>query len=388
MIAYNNEWLNNLLVRNEAVEANDKHCISKEELEQVYNAYPVKFYTPNIFVRIGLFILTCIIVIFSLGLLSLVFLSAMDSEKGLGVSIIFFGFLIYAALEFMVNKNHFRSGVDDALMWVAAINIVSGFNIIADMGGFTNSLLIFAIAFVLFLRYTNAVMACIASLAFLAVIFFIVIRFGEIAKAITPFVIMIVAALVYFFVRQQLKSGERKLYETGLLLISVAMLVCFYAAGNYFIVREASIAMFDLQLKEGESIPFAWLFWIFTIFIPIIYIARGIQKKDAVLLRVGLLLIAAVVFTIRYYYHLIPAELAMVLGGIVFIVLAYALIKYLHEPKYGFTYKEQNDKFFMDKLHIESIVIAETFTGPAKPADSGTQFGGGTGLGGGATGEF
>jgi hypothetical protein len=103
---------------------------------------------------------------------------------------------------------------------------------------------------------------------------------------------------------------------------------------------------------------------------------------------VGLLLVAAIVFTLRYYYHLLPAETAMVTGGIIFIVMAYALIKYLHEPKYGFTYKEQDDKFFMDKLTVESLVIAQTFSAPQLPTDTGTQFGGGSGGGGGASGEF
>ncbi len=185
-----------------------------------------------------------------------------------------------------------------------------------------------------------------------------------------------------------MQSGKWKNYLNGLLLISITALICFYAAGNYFVVREASVSMLGLDLKEGESIPFGLLFWIFTIIIPIMYIVRGIQKKDAVLLRVGLLLVAAIIFTVRYYYHLMPAEIAMVLGGIIFIGIAWALIKYLETPKFGFTHKDQNDGFFMVKLQVESLVIAQTFTGPQLPTDTGTQFGGGTGGGGGASGEF
>ena len=211
---------------------------------------------------------------------------------------------------------------------------------------------------------------------------------GSLAKAVTPFVLMIASALVYFFLQQQIKAGKNKFYTNGLLVISVVALVCFYAAGNFFVVREASIALLNMDLKEGESIPLGWLFWIFTIAIPLLYMARGIQKKDVVLLRTGLLLVAVIVFTVRYYYHVMPAEVAMLIGGIVFIALAYALIKYLQEPKYGFTYKEQNDQFLMDKLSVESLVIAQTFSGPSLPTDTGTQFGGGSGGGGGASGEF
>jgi hypothetical protein len=53
MIVYNNEWLNNLLVREQADRANEAECISNTEKEQVYSAYPAVFYTPNAFLRIG-----------------------------------------------------------------------------------------------------------------------------------------------------------------------------------------------------------------------------------------------------------------------------------------------------------------------------------------------
>jgi len=231
-------------------------------------------------------------------------------------------------------------------------------------------------------------MAGIAALAFLAIVFLVSIQLGSLAKAITPFVVMITSGLVYFFVKQQIKNPKNKYYANGLLMISVIALVCFYAAGNFYVVREASIALLNMDLKGGETIPLGWLFWIFTIIIPLLYMARGIQKKEAVLLRTGLLLVAAIVFTVRYYYHVMPAEVAMLTGGIVFIALAYALIKYLHEPKYGFTYRQQNDLFFMDKLTVESLVIAQTFSGSQLPTDTGTQFGGGSGGGGGASGEF
>ena len=385
MIAYNTEWLGNLLVRAEADKAAGNQCISKTEKEQVYAAYPVQFYTPNFFVRIGLFILTCVMVFFSLGLISLLFLDHLDQAGGL---FIFFGLVILGALEFMVHKRHYKSGVDDALMWMGASSIIGGLNGLTDISPTANAIIVFVIALFLFLRFTHTIMAGIAVLALLAIILLTSIQLGSLAKAVTPFVLMIASALVYFFVQQQIKTGKNKYYANGLLAISVVALVCFYAAGNFFVVREASIALLNMDLKEGESIPFGWLFWIFTIAIPLLYMARGIQKKDAVLLRTGLLLVAAIVFTVRYYYHVMPAELAMLMGGVVFIAIAYALIKYLQEPKYGFTYKEQNEPFIMDKLAVESLVIAQTFSGPSSPTDTGTQFGGGSGGGGGASGEF
>jgi len=45
--------------------------VSDAEFTTIAEKYPVGFYTPNIFVRVGLFILTCIIVLFAASLLSL-----------------------------------------------------------------------------------------------------------------------------------------------------------------------------------------------------------------------------------------------------------------------------------------------------------------------------
>jgi hypothetical protein len=389
MIAYNNEWLNNLLVQDQADKAINTNCISKEEKEIIAASYPVGFYSPNFFVRIGLFILTWVILIFGMGLISLIVFSSLTNDKAAGGIFIFFGVVIYGGLELMVNNKHYKSGVDDALMWMSAGCVIGGLNTLTNISSEANAILIFMIALFLFLRFTNMLMAGIASLALLAIIFFSVIKFGAVAKAITPFVIMIASAFIYFFTKQFLKDQKWKHYFNGLLMISITALVCFYVAGNYFVVREASIAMFNLDLKPGETIAFGWLFWLFTICIPVLYIIGGIQSKDAILLRVGLLLLTAVVFTVRYYYHILPAEAAMVIGGIIFIVIAYALIKYLHEPKYGFTDKQQDEPFFMDKLNVESLVIAQSFSGSALPAtDTGTQFGGGSGGGGGAGGAF
>jgi len=145
--------------------------------------------------------------------------------------------------------------------------------------------------------------------------------------------------------------------------------------------------MFNMNLKEGESIPFGWLFWIFSVFIPGFYIFMGIQKKDAVLIRVGLLLVVAVVFTIRYYYTVLPLEILMTTSGIILIAIAYALIKYLKQPRKGFTYAEVADRSFSDTLNLEAIAIAETFSQPQHTTNDRLS-GGGSGGGGGGTGQF
>lgn len=386
MIAYNKICLDNLRVQREADKAYNEECINKEEMEGIKKSYPVCFYMPNPFVRVGLFVLTIIIASFSLGFFSLLFLSSYF--EGFGALAIFFGLLSYGALEFMVNKNHYKSGVDDALLWISPAFIVGGLNVTTNISALGNAVIIFFIAMYFSLRFTDMLMSTAACIALLAQVFYTYIKLGPTAKATTPFLIMIVSGLIYLFIKEQFKKERWGHYANSFTLVSVTALICFYIAGNYYVVREVSIAMFNLELKEGESIPFGWLFWIVTVAIPLAYIYRGVQKKDIILIRVGLLLVAAMIFTIRHYYHIISIEVVITIGGSILIGIAYALIKYLNEPKYGFTYREETEKLFIDKLQIEAMIIAETLNRPEGPEIGHTNFGGGSGGGGGATGDF
>lgn len=124
MIAYNTNWLDNLQVQQQLEEAAAVNCITKEEKEVASAKYSVGFYTPNIFIRIGLFILTVVIASFSLGLLSLTLLSG-GGEKSFAVVLFVLALAAYFALEVMVErKNHFQSGTDDALIWITGACII------------------------------------------------------------------------------------------------------------------------------------------------------------------------------------------------------------------------------------------------------------------------
>src|SRR6478735_5819438 len=124
MIAYSQKNLDSLSVRDQVWDALDSGCISAEENAAIRIAYPVDFYTPNFFICIGLFVLTTIIALCSLGFFILI---NSHSEDSLNRLIIFFGVICYAALEFTIYKfRHFRSGVDYALLWMSAGLLFAG----------------------------------------------------------------------------------------------------------------------------------------------------------------------------------------------------------------------------------------------------------------------
>ena len=103
-------------------------------------------------------------------------------------------------------------------------------------------------------------------------------------------------------------------------------------------------------------------------------------------MRTGLGLIAATVFTVKYYYTILPVEMEMLIAGAMLIAGSYVLIKYLKIPKYGFT-SEDLYPSKKEAINAEALIIAETFhKQPAIESDG--LYGGGSGGGGGATGEF
>jgi uncharacterized membrane protein YgcG len=387
MIAYNKNWLDNLNNREGIESVFSSASISAEEKEKLDSGYPVAFYSPNLFIRIGLFILTAVIAIFTMGIFALISLDGLDRHYYW--LIIFTGLLAYAALEYFVReKKQYRSGVDDALMWVSALCLFFGVNgaFEFNLPHVQNAILVFVLATYFFLRFADSLMACVVVLAFFASVFLFYFPINNFTQSSIPFVLMLLAGLVYFFANKFSFINKFRHYKQGLKIMEIVSLICLYAASNYFVVQQLSNIFLQAFAESNTSISYGWLFWFFTVAIPLYYIFRGIQKKDVVFLRVGLILIAAIVFTVRFYYAVIPMETAMLIGGIFFIAISYALTKYLSQPKYGFTAAEIKNNNKEGKINIESLVIAETFSHTT--SEPTTTFGGGSGGGGGASGEF
>ena len=305
--------------------------------------------------------------------------------KGL---IIFSGLLCYAALEWMVaEKKHYQSGVDDGLMWSSGVLVVAGMSFDSDLSAQLNALIVFVVALWFTIRFTDRLMALVSMLALLAVVFLISSKMGNIARAILPFLLMLLTASFYFIATKLGAQQRYRYYHSALVVIETAALVCFYLAGNYYVVREAGNEFLGLGLAESESIPFGWIFWIFTVAIPPLYIFAGIKRKDIVLIRTGVLLIAMMVFTIRNYYHVLPVETAMLLGGLILTGVSYLFTKMLKETRGGFSSLPAAYSNKSALQNIEAIIIADTLS-TQQSAEDGTKFGGGSFGGGGASGDY
>lgn len=379
MIAYSTTDLDNRLIQRDAYTAFKKQCVTEEEKKAVTAAYPVGLYTPNPFIRIGLFIATVVIAFSVFG----IFVIGVNGAGVLSAVVFFFSVAYYVGLEIFVQvKRHFASGVDDALMWMSGAFFIGGFLAATEFE--LDDLWLYALLFLLgtyfTLRFVNVLMCATAFIGLTGMVFYICFRLGSTAQALIPFFIMALSLLLYRLAVKLLREERFRHYFTCLEMLAILSLVTLYLGGNYYIVREVGMEIFGMQMKLG------WLFWLFTLVLPVVYIYLGIRHKNAILLRVGLLVVAAMVFTIRFYYHVLPLELAMTLGGTVMIALAWYVTHYLKEPRHGFT-REEDDEPEIEALQIESLVIAETLHETPHPPQ-GFKFGGGSGGGGGAGGDF
>jgi len=395
MIIYNKTWLNNLHVHHQIDDAHEENCITVDEIKLVKEKYPVGFYTPGIFIRIGLFILTFIIVFFSFGLLSLMLFSGRVGDW-FGWAYIF-GMAVYIALEQMVRKkNHYRSGVDDALLWICCGFVVGGFVWMLsslDSNSYHNhyieiSVFICILSLYLTLRFADTVMNAITCLAFLSIVFFTWKSIGAFGITTMPFIMMIVSGTMYILSFQLNKKTEASYYQNCLIVVQTISLIALYAAGNYYIVDELSGQINNTAIRG--QIPFGWFFWIWTMVLPFTYIFKGIYNKNTILLRIGLSLIVASIVTFRNYHHILSTEAALTLGGIILIAVVYGAIKYLKSSPHGFTYTDTGKADIMDRIKVESLIIGETLghTPNAAPAASNNKFGGGDFGGGGSGGSY
>jgi hypothetical protein len=385
MIAYNKTWLANLRLQKQLETDFENGSISHDEFKAIKEKYPVGFYTPGILARVGLFILTCIVMIFAGGILALMAGNAI-SNAGFPI---FLGILSYAGLEFMVNaNNHYRSGVDDALLFISWCCIFLGLGML--LYNQPNHIILSGSMFLLSLffaiRFADMLMSAVSGAFFIAFIFF---SWDQLPVGLltTPLVIIPVAVAMYWLCRTSISKIQLINYENCLLVLQIVSLVVLYAAGNYHVVR--SIYEEFAGASASVNLPGGPAFWAWTMLVPFVYVGFGLKKKDAVLLRVGLILIAAAVITFKTYYHILPVDITLTIAGAMILAIAYGVMQYLKTPKHGFTYAEPDKKHAMDHLKVESLIIAETFaTAPAPPANDGVKFGGGDFGGGGSSDTF
>lgn len=388
MIIYDKQILKNDALVDEADTLYKGGFISKEQRKFIKKELPVFKSQDNILVRIGFFLLGNLLYSSICGAISILGLSSEDIF--LEICCYLFAAVGFVGSELLAKQNFHNHGLDDSFILGALLNVGFAIGITTEGYEIVIAFFVAVVAIFMFLRYLHLLSMLVFCLAVTAFLFFGMFEFGDLGKAILPFTAMILAAIFYFVTKKLINNLNESYYYNGLLLANSFCLVLFYLSCNYLVVRELSAELLGTEVKPGTDIPFAFFFYGFTFIVPIVYLVQALKTKDRIMLWISFLAIGFSIYIIRFYYAVLPIEVALTLGGLILFAIAYFSIKKLKGKESGLTFKPDRINHSDAILNAEALVVASTFgmKPEVKPQASPMEFGGGGFSGGGSDGSF
>lgn len=395
MTAYDKDLLNNFYLDKEAHRLKQSGFISQEQYKSFSRQLLKLKSQNNLFIRIGFFILGCLLYASICGFISLLLLATNGNEYI--YFIYFFSIIGFGAKEFMSREmKYFGFGLDDAFILGGILNLLIAVGLTFDINYDPNYLAVIIIMAIAssgaYLRYLNLSLALLACIGITGTIAYLTFEYLIIGKAILPFVMLLFSGIGYFISKKTLKNLSFPYYHNGLKLAKGFCLILFYLAGNYYVVRELNFNLSEEYYFDGVSpqIPFSLFFWVFTFSVPVLYLYFSLKNRDRMMLWIGFLALGFSFFTFRMYHHVLPPEAALTIGGLVLFAFTYFAIKKTKHNETGITFKA--DRFTDPNAfaNIQVLVSASQFgiKPEAKIEESPMEFGGGGFSGGGSSGEF
>lgn len=389
MIAYDKTLLENTFFLEEVEDLNNSGYITKEQFQTSRNEFPILKSQKNLLLRIGFFILGWILYSSICGVISLFVVNIGNSN--FTVFLFLFAVVGILGIEFFSRESHFYNyGLDNAFLVTAEILIVATIGSLNNENELLMSITLFVIASFSYLRYLHLVSLVLACIGLTGSVAFLMFEFGMIGKSVLPFAMMFVAGLLYLLSKKAIQQLKQRYYKKGVLLVNGFSLILFYLAGNYLVVRELTIELLNKEIPASEEIPLAFFFYGFTIIIPLLYLFFALKKHDRIMLWLGLLGVGFSIYTIRYYHHFIPTEIALTLGGLALFTFAYFTIKKLKEKETGITFKPDHLDAYQSIINAETLIVASQFgmKAESQAPNSDMEFGGGDFSGGGSGGSY
>lgn len=379
MTAYKPSELNNLLVQKTAQGAFDEGLISEAVYTKILQRHPNTLYTPNLFIRVGLGLLTVVIGLATLILFGLFIYSGGSGEGAFTSLLVILAIASYITLEALVkSKKYYNAGTDNVLM-LLTVSFTEGAYALAGPGfNYQATAVLCAISGWLCYRFANTLMGMVAYVL-LSVSLYMLCEQQQLIKVV-PFVLMAVSAIGYLTMNKLYELPKNLYHRKCIAGAGLLAVVSFYVCGNYYFVSE---------INNQSTIPASAFFWFCTLFIPIGYVLYGIQVKSLLFIRCGIVFLATGIVTLHYYYAFMPADILLMLSGILLIGISSMLIVYLRRQRRGFVLGNNNRRAPKHLQNIEAIIIAQAVsTTHSSAPQQGVQLGGGTSGGGGATGDY
>lgn len=388
MIVHDKNLLHNSALADEAENLENGGFISKEQKKIIKRTLPAFNSQSNILVRIGFFLLGSFLHSSICGVISLIGFSG-ASDSFLKVGFFLFAITGFAGAELLSSQKYHNHGLDDAFILGGILNLGIAVTWLTEHynTGIVPAIFVAIASIIAYMRYLHVLSMLVFCFAASAVLFFGMFEIGDIGKTILPFIAMLASAGFYFFTKQRIKNLKESYYYNGLLLANSFCLILFYLSCNYLVVRELSSELLGIDVLPGQDIPFSYFFYAFTFIVPIVYLVQSLKTKDRIMLWISFAAIAFTVFTIRFYYSVLPIEAALTIGGLIMSAIAYFSIQKLKNKESGLTFKPDRINHSTAILNAQTLIVASALgVKPEVKTTSPMDFGGG-GFSGGGSGE-
>ncbi len=357
--------------------------LTEDQWKNIKTAYSNQLFSPNLVIRILLLLVSWFGLSMSLGFFGLIFSDLLnglvdDFMIAVRIGLFIYGLLLlyFGETVFFKEKKHYKSGITEAIVYAAY-----SFLYFAILGENQTKELAYYFLALIFLSFITVryhdVITLVAAIGCLTL--FLFNAFSSHIPLI-PFVMMFSFASLFGISQFIQKKANQLLWEDHFIIFDSLALLLTYLGVNYFVVRELSVSMMGLELAAGEDIPFAFLFYGFTVLIPIGYLTWGIIKKSILFIRVSLLTLALAVFTLKYYFSLGHPEITITVAGALLTLVAIGLMKYLKTPRNRFT-RNQILTNKWDNSDLTAFVASQTLGGhqinDSELTGKGGAFGGG-----------
>jgi len=423
--------------------------ISNEQYNTAREYFKDQFYSPNIFIRAGLFFFTLILANAALGIVGSILFTIFSDDLFFGFILIIGAAVLILALEYFIKtKNHFRSGMDDCLLYMAVVFVISGMVLMFEISsGLIITMICLPVLIAGTLRYADSLLALLAFLD-LYVIIFLMVEKTVLGTNFLPFIYFGISTALCVVFYKLLKQEQFYFYFRSLKLLKIAALLCIYLSVNYFVVKEGNALLNDnasyVEMPEGYNelqqqidsnnsilnnhysneneqinqseiirlenennrlyaqidslitarnsrsvmtgLPFGFYFLLLTFLIPVLYLWLGLKWKDRILLNCGLLILCLTTLTYQYYYHPVSIEYLMTFAGLLMILFSWYSIKYLKRNAGRFTFREEPPTGSNEHRNIEALATVQVMGQTATDTEEGFKFGDGK-FGGGGSGS-
>lgn len=392
MKAYNEQWIYNRSILEQAERWHRQQLLSNEQMVDVRKAYPVDFRQTNTFLEIGLFLFTTVALLACYLLPASLFYAFSESAN---INIMF-GIGVGLVGRLMIDRRLlYRNGVDNAFVVTMTGFLAFGFNQLLPEGLSTSIRCFLTLPLLLLVLwyYGDTLIAFFCIATFYTGIFDGLLNYPW-GKTALPFMMMAVSLLLFLFTTRIQANNPRQVYYTDPLnLAQWISLIVLAASGNYFVVRELNGLLLPTTpgrpaAAEAPEIGLPALFWLLTFLIPAIYVWQGLTRKNRMLIILGALGLIAAVITVHEYHALVPLNVFLTLGGLALAGIAVFFIRYLAQPKHGFT--DAPDVDSPEEFWVNAATVAAVqATGTAQQSHKDNlRFGGGNFGGGGSEGTY